>query len=125
MKDIRDLLGEHPTFGNFHDSLLDLMAGCGQNVHFAPGESIVKEGESAGTFYLLRNGRVGIEISVPHRGAVVIETLGAGEILGVSWPFPPYRWTFDGKAGRARTGCRTAGSPAGAGPLWTACTAPR
>ena len=32
------------------------------------------------------------------------QTLGEGEIVGVSWLIPPYRWTFD--ATRARAGAR-------------------
>ena len=31
----------------------------------------------------------------PGAGAVVIETLDAGDVLGWSWLFPPYRWHFD------------------------------
>ena len=34
MKTIRDLLGEHQLFRDFHPDLLELMAGCGHNVHF-------------------------------------------------------------------------------------------
>ena len=98
MKTIRDLLGEHPLFGSMNTELLELMAGCGQNVHFDPGTTIVKEGGDADSFYVVRTGRVALEVSVPQRGSVVIETLGPTEVIGVSWPFPPYRWTFDGKA---------------------------
>jgi CRP-like cAMP-binding protein len=35
---------------------------------------------------------------VPTRGAVVIETLEAGEVVGWSWLFAPYRWHFDARA---------------------------
>lgn len=98
MKSIRDLLGEHPLFRDFRGDLLELMAGCGQNVHFAADTRILNEGGTADQFFLLRTGKVGLEVAVPGRGAVVVETLGTGEVLGVSWPFPPYRWEFDAKA---------------------------
>lgn len=98
MKSISDLLTEHPLFGDLHPELLELMAGCGRNVRFEPGTTMVQAGALADMFFLLRSGKVAIEVSIPNRGAVVIETLGPGEVLGVSWPFPPYRWTFDGKA---------------------------
>jgi len=98
MKSIRDLLGEHPLFSDFHPDLLELMAGCGHNVHFPAGTGILKEGDAANEFYLLRSGKVSLGIAVPHRGSVVIETLGPSEVLGVSWPFPPYRWAFDSTA---------------------------
>ena len=35
---------------------------------------------------------------VPARGAVVIETIEAGEVVGWSWLFPPYQWHFDARA---------------------------
>ena len=98
MKTIRDLLGEHQLFQSFHPDLLELMAGCGHNVHFEAGEQIFSEGEPADEFYVLRSGKVSIGISVPHRGTVLVETLGPNEVLGVSWPFPPYRWEFDSRA---------------------------
>ena len=43
-------------------------------------------------------GDVALEIVVPGRGPHVVETLHTGEVLGWSWLFPPYRWTFDAQA---------------------------
>jgi CRP-like cAMP-binding protein len=28
----------------------------------------------------------------------MVQTVGEGEVLGVSWLFPPYRWQFDAHA---------------------------
>ena len=50
------------------------------------------------TFYLVRHGAVSIETFVPARGEVTIETVEAGEMIGWSWLFPPYRWHFDARA---------------------------
>ena len=33
-----------------------------------------------------------------ERGAIVVETLDPGEIVGWSWLFPPYVWHFDARA---------------------------
>ncbi len=98
MKSIRDLLGEHPLFRDFDPELLELMAGCGHNVRFEAGTEITTEGAPANEFYLLRSGKVAVGVAVPNRGIVVVETLGPDEVLGVSWPFPPYRWEFDSTA---------------------------
>jgi hypothetical protein len=35
---------------------------------------------------------------VPHLGDAVIETLDAGDVVGWSWLFPPYRTHFDARA---------------------------
>lgn len=98
MKSIRDLVEEHEFFRGLEPPYLELIAGCGRNVHFRPGERIFGEGEPADTFYVIREGKVAIEVNAPQRGPILIETLGAGEVLGWSWLFPPYRWSFDSRS---------------------------
>lgn len=98
VREIRDLLGGESFFRDLDPDYLDLIAGCGTNVHFDAGAVVFREGEAADTFYVLRSGKVALEIHLPERGALVIETLGAGEVLGWSWLFPPYRWHFDARA---------------------------
>ncbi len=34
----------------------------------------------------------------PERDSVVLQTIGAEEILGWSWLIPPYQWRFDARA---------------------------
>jgi CRP/FNR family cyclic AMP-dependent transcriptional regulator len=103
MKTIADLLEEHPFFGDLQPEALELIAGCGLNVHFADDERMLSEGEPADNFFVLRTGKVAIEVNSPQSGPLVIETIGPGEILGVSWFMPPYRSTFDARAVEATT----------------------
>lgn len=98
MKSIPDLLSEHPFFADLSGETLELVAGCGRNVHFRPDARIIAANEPADVFYVLRTGRVAIEVDTPHRGPLVIETIGPGDLLGVSWLLPPYRWTFGARA---------------------------
>jgi CRP-like cAMP-binding protein len=98
MRSIFDLLGEQPLFADLPEPDRGLIAGCGHNVHVAAGEPIVRHGAPADHFYLLRSGRAQLEIHQPGRGALVAETLQTGSIVGVSWLFPPYRYTFDAVA---------------------------
>jgi CRP-like cAMP-binding protein len=65
---------------------------------FAPGELLLAEGDPADTLFLVRRGRVAIEIHAPNRGAIVVETVSPGAAVGWSWLFPPYRWQFDARA---------------------------
>ena len=67
-------------------------------VHFEEGETILGEGELANRFYLIESGSVAIESEVMARPKALIQTLGAGEVLGWSWLFPPYFWHFDARA---------------------------
>jgi len=75
-----------------------LIVGCAANVRFEAGEYIFREGEDANQFYIIRHGKVALELFTPERGVLTIQTLGAGDVLGWSWLFPPYRWRFDARA---------------------------
>jgi CRP/FNR family transcriptional regulator, cyclic AMP receptor protein len=45
-------------------------------------------------FYLIGQGTVALGTNVPERGFTTLQVLGAGEVLGLSWLIPPYRWHF-------------------------------
>jgi CRP-like cAMP-binding protein len=67
-------------------------------VRFESGQYLFHEGQSADQFYLIRQGHVALELAAPGRGAIMIQTLAEGEIVGISWLIPPYRWTNDARA---------------------------
>lgn len=97
-KDIEALLAEHPFFKDMLPNYRALIAGCGKNVVFDAGQLIAKDTEPADQFFAIRHGRVSIELHSPERGSLILQTLEAGDIVGWSWLFPPYRWTFDVRA---------------------------
>lgn len=96
--EIAELVAEHPVLAGLPGDAVSLVAGCARNVAFAPGELLLAEGSQADTFYLLRRGTVALELHAPGAGSLVVETLRAGQVLGWSWLFPPYRWHFDARA---------------------------
>jgi len=98
METIEMLLHEIPLFAGLEPAQLELIAGCGSNVHFDDDQVLFREGDPADTFYVVRHGSVALETFVPSRGGITIETLEAGEVLGWSWLFEPYRWHFDARA---------------------------
>jgi CRP/FNR family transcriptional regulator, cyclic AMP receptor protein len=98
VKTIDAVLRDVPMFQGLDSDELVLLAGCATNVHFDEGAVLFREGDSADVFYAVRQGAVALEVFVPTRGSVTIETLEDGEVLGWSWLFPPYRWHFDAKA---------------------------
>ena len=92
------ILREHRFFAGLDEESCGVVCGCAKNVRFEAGEYLFRAGESADQFYLLRHGRVALEVAAPGRGAVTFQTVGEGEVVGVSWLIPPYRWTYDAKA---------------------------
>ena len=98
METLERIIREHRFFSEIDTAFSELVTGCAKNVRFESGQYLFHEGESADQFYLIREGRVGLEITAPGRGAITFQTVGAGEIVGVSWLIPPYRWMFTAKA---------------------------
>ena len=93
-----ELVSGHPLLAGLPGDAVAHVAGCARNEAFGPGSLLLAEGDPAGTFYLLRRGRVAIEVYAPGRGSISVETVEPGAIVGWSWLFPPYRSHFDARA---------------------------
>jgi CRP-like cAMP-binding protein len=98
MRTIEDLVVASPVFAGLEPAQLALVAGCAQNMVFAAGEYLFREGAPADAFYLVRKGRVALETFVPGGGALMLETIEPDEVVGWSWLFPPHRWHSDARA---------------------------
>ena len=94
MQTLERIIREHPFFEGLDHGFMDLVLGCATNVRFGKDTYIFKEGDTANTFYLIRQGNVALEIFAPQRKPIIVATLGEGEILGWSWLLPPYHWKF-------------------------------
>lgn len=98
IRTLETFLEEHPLFRDLDERYAGLLAGCASKVRFCPRELIFRQGGPAEHFYLICDGRVSVELRSPHEGTLTIQTLGAGEVVGWSWLFPPYQWYFDARA---------------------------
>ncbi|CAN5217521.1 cyclic nucleotide-binding domain-containing protein [soil metagenome] len=92
------IVREHRFFADLDEATISLIAGCARNVTFRPDEYLFHTGDPADEFFLVRHGRVAIEIVAPGHRAMTIQTVGEGEIAGVSWLVPPYKWVHDARA---------------------------
>ncbi len=101
MKTLEGILSKHPFFGGLDPRYIQLAVGCAANVRFNAGEVVFREGDEANNFYLIREGKVALEVFVPGHGSLTIQTLHDGEILGWSWLIPPYHSRFDARAAQA------------------------
>ena len=98
MRTLDQVVLESAMFAGLDARYAEQLAGCSQTVGFDAGETLFREGEPADVFYVLRRGRVALELYVPGRGPLTIETIEAGEVVGWSWLFPPHTWHFDARA---------------------------
>ena len=85
METLDELIAHAPVFAGLRADDLTLIAGCAKNVGFDEGELLFREGEPADTFYVVRRGRVSLELHTPERGGLVIDTIEPGEVVGWSW----------------------------------------
>jgi CRP-like cAMP-binding protein len=95
---IAEYLPQHPFFEGLDESVAVLVAGCAVNVHFRPGQHLFHEGEPADTFYVIRHGRVSLEVRTPAGPSVVVDSAHDNDVVGWSWLVPPHRWLFDARA---------------------------
>ena len=92
------IVREHRFFAGLGEEVIQLVAGCTRNVRFEDGKYLFHEGDGADEFFLIRHGRVALEITAPGRAAVTFQTVPEGGVVGLSWLIPPYRWAYDARA---------------------------
>ena len=84
----------HPFLHAMSGPHLAALSSCAMPTGFDAGQLIFREGEIANRFYLILAGQVQLEAEAADRPGVLVEYVGAGDILGWSWLFPPYTWNF-------------------------------
>jgi len=92
------ILAGQPFFMGINLRYLRLICKSASDVAFDAGEFLFHQGEKADRFYLVRRGRVALEVFTPERGVITIETISDGGVLGASCFFPPYLWHFEAQA---------------------------
>jgi CRP/FNR family cyclic AMP-dependent transcriptional regulator len=91
-------VSEHPILRGLTREQLTLLTDCALPARFKTRETIFRENEKADRFYLITSGKVVLESGAGYGEPVVLETIGAGDVLGWSWMMPPYQWHFTARA---------------------------
>ena len=98
MRTIEEELAEIGALAPLAPDHRAIIAGCARNQPFREGDYLMREGDPADVFYVVREGTVALDVYVPQRGGITIQTLQDGDLLGWSWLMPPYRVAFDARA---------------------------
>lgn len=93
----------HPFLLGLSEHHVRLLADCAVRVAFESDQIIFREGETANRFYLIDGGEVVLESNTASDEAIVIDTIGNGDLLGWSWLFAPYIWRFTARATKPTT----------------------
>ncbi len=87
----------HPVLTDLEPRHVEFLSGCTKNVRYEAGQYLFREGEEASHVFLVRKGKISLEIHDATRGIIVVETLHAGDVIGWSAIFPPHRWSIDAR----------------------------
>ena len=98
METLERIIADHPFFAGLDGGFTNLMVSCASNVQFKAGTYIFKEGDAANSFFLIREGKVALELFPSQHKPIIVSTIGIGEILGWSWLFEPFQWKFNARA---------------------------
>jgi CRP/FNR family transcriptional regulator, cyclic AMP receptor protein len=58
------------------------------------GQRLFDEDGHAASLWLIRTGLIALDLRIPGRDRLIVETLGPGDELGLSWLMPEAHWQF-------------------------------
>jgi CRP/FNR family transcriptional regulator, cyclic AMP receptor protein len=90
----KSVLGAQPFLRGLPGEHLATLATLCRHIALPARHRLFEEGATAGRFWLIDAGQVNLDAMVPGHGRLIIETLGRGDIVGLSWMTPPYQWGF-------------------------------
>ena len=95
---ITEYLSAHEFFSEFSDDVLKFLCECSSTREIKKGQILFRQGEHADKFYVVRNGRISLQMPAIMGPTLEIQTLGKDQVLGWSWLISPYKWNFQTKA---------------------------
>ena len=98
MEPLEYTVARHEFFQDFKPQHLKIFQDCVSDAHYGRGQFLLRQGQGAERFFIIRKGEVRLELLAPEGGPIPIQTVGPGEIVGWSWIIPPYLSTFDARA---------------------------
>ena len=90
----KSVLGAQPFLRGLSDQHLTRLAALCRHIAVPARHRLFEEGATAERFWLIDAGQVKLDAMVPGGSRLIIETLGRGDIVGLSWMMPPYQWGF-------------------------------
>jgi CRP/FNR family transcriptional regulator, cyclic AMP receptor protein len=91
-------LASHRFAAGLAATHLDRLAAITTSMEMAAGTRLFEEGGPATSLWLIRTGRIALDLQIPGRDRLIVETLGPGDELGLSWLLPAAQWQFGATA---------------------------
>lgn len=97
-QEIGRILAETAFFAELAPEYRDFLAECAEARTVEKDEVLFQYDRRAEVFYLIRSGRITLEIAALEGPPLELQNLSAGQVLGWSWLIPPYKWSFQARA---------------------------
>jgi CRP-like cAMP-binding protein len=95
---ITEYLSAHEFFSEFSDDVLKFLCECSSTREIKKGQILFLQGENADKFYVVRSGRISIQMPAIMGPTLEIQSVDEDQVLGWSWLISPYQWNFQTKA---------------------------
>ena len=94
MNEIEEFLADVDLLADIGAEHRAEIAGHARERTFLPGDPVLAIDEPAEVFHVVRSGQIAVGVEPSHGAPLIIDTVGPGEVVGVSWLLPPHRWAF-------------------------------
>ncbi len=92
------LLAKHAFLHGLPAPQVAALARATRQIWVPAGHRFFEEGGRAGQLWLITAGHVALDIQVPGRARLIVETIGEGDVMGLSWVSAPQEWQFGAEA---------------------------
>jgi len=93
-----DLRGASDLLSRLDDKDFDLFESLSSELKLTEDEQLFREHDDAKRFFIIESGIIALEAARPAKPATTIQTLGPGDLLGLSWRLTPHRWMWTARA---------------------------
>lgn len=80
------------------DDQLAMLEPHAQEVSVDIDEVLFRADEAADHFYVVVSGLITLELEVAAGPSMIVGSVGEGDLLGLSWLFPPFVWKWTARA---------------------------
>ena len=94
MTEQASIIGAESFLRGLEPAYLERLASLSRHISLPAKSRLIDEEMPARCFWIVDAGQVALDALVPGAGRVVIEMLGRGDVVGLSWLVPPYQFRF-------------------------------
>jgi CRP/FNR family transcriptional regulator, cyclic AMP receptor protein len=96
--DLAAELADHAFLRGMPPGHVAMLAAVAKAVSLPAGQRLFEEGGQARQFWLISTGHVALDLHVPGKPRLIVETLGDGDLVGLSWTTAPRLWQYGAEA---------------------------